>query len=365
MKKYSKLILILILFLSLKSFGQARTEYLFLKGNIGSLQVSIHLYKNANRYSGFYYNEKTHRPVEFYGNDETSTGNIKIFSSYKGIKETFNLNRVGNIISGSSENEVTGKSVVIKLRVANPPMKMNYINYEDSVKLLDIAEGYPSCKVSTSVMWPDPKVASMDFLKDDIRQALTGEDYYKEDIQLLLKMLSDRTLKKYKIDYLNLSERDLKESPNAFSMIQDKNLQVIYHTYRYISFAYREFEYSGGAHGNTSYHYFTTDKESKKILTLTSLFNRTALEDLLPILEKYYLIERGFKIGTRLKDAGLFENKISKNPSSCYITDKGMGFIYNPYSIAPYSSGMIHIFVPYTELTPLINKSFAKSMNWL
>jgi hypothetical protein len=355
----------LLLFICFITNAQGRNEYLFLKGNIGSNQISMHLYKNANRYDGFYYNEKIHRPIEFYGIDSTSTGIIKIFSSYKGIRETFTLNRIGDIISGSSENKETGKTISIKLRVVNPPMKMKYINHEDSVKLLDIPEGYPMCKVTFSTMWPDPKVPGMDFLKDDIREKLTGVDYYKEDIQMLLKMLADRILKKYTIDYLNVSERELKASPNAFSMMNDKNLKVIYHSYRYISFAYREYIYSGGAHGNSSYHYFTTDKETRKILTLQSLFNRSALEDLLPLLEKYYLIEKGRKPGMSLKDAGLFENKISKNPSSCYVTDKGMGFIYNPYSIAPYSEGMIHIFVPYFDLARLINKNFAKSMNWL
>jgi hypothetical protein len=244
-------------------------------------------------------------------------------------------------------------------------MKMNFIHHEDSVKLLDIPEGYPSCKVSFSVMWPDSKVSGADFLKDDIREQLTGVDYYKEDMQLLVKMLSDRTLKKYKIDYLNVNERELKQSPQTYSAVNDKRLLVMYHTYRYITFAFSDYFYSGGAHGNSIYHYFTTDKETRKVLTLQSLFNRSALEDLIPLLEKYYLIEKGLKPGMSLKDAGLFENKISKNPGACYITDKGMGFLYNPYSIAPYSSGMIHIFIPYYELAPILNKAFAKSMNWL
>ncbi len=365
LKKYLSALIVFYLFLSAQLYGQGRTEYLFLKGNIGSAPISMHLYKIANRYSGYYYIEKSHRPIEFYGMDSTATGKIKMFADYKGKKEIFTLDRIDKKISGSWEQEGNAKVLVVNLRLSNPPMKMNFIYHEDSVKLLDIPEHYPLCKVSASTMWPDPKLPGMDYLKDDIRQQLTGVDYYKEDIQLLLKMLSDRFLKKYKIDYVNVSEKELKASPNAFSMVNDKSLQVIYLTYRYISFAYREYNYSGGAHGNVSYFFFTTDKESKKQLTLNSLFNRTALEDLLPLLEKYYMIEKGLKPGMSLKDAGLFENKISKNPSSCYVTDKGMGFIYNPYTIAPYSSGMIHVFVPYVELTPLINKAFAKSMNWL
>jgi hypothetical protein len=248
---------------------------------------------------------------------------------------------------------------------ANSPTKMIFAFYEDSVKLLDLAADYPLCKVKMFSSWPDNRTEEFNWLKDDIREVITGVDYFKEDIDPLLKMLTDREIKKYKVDYLNVSEKELKASPRTFSVDLEKNLQIIYHTHRFISFAYREYNYSGGAHGISQYQFFTVDKESKKKLTITSLFNRTALEDLLPVLEKYYLIEKGLKPGMRLKDAGLFENKISINPTSCYVTDKGMGFIYNAYSIAPYSTGMIHIFVPYVELTPLINKSFAKSMNWL
>jgi hypothetical protein len=365
MKKCPLYFILFISLFTVNIYAQGRTEYLFLRGNIGSSPVSMHLYKISERYSGYYYYEKFHRPVEFYGIDSTSTGRIKLFANYKGNKEIFTIDRIDKKMSGVWEQEGRDKKSIVNLRPANTPMKMNFICQEDSVKLLDIPNNYPLCKVTASIMWPDSKVAGMDYLKDDIRQQITGVDYYKEDIQLLIKMLTDRILKKYKIDYLSISENELKESPRSFSMVNDKNLQVIYHTYRYISFAYREYNYSGGAHGNINYHFFTTDKESKKQLTLNSLFNRTALEDLLPIIEKYYLIEKGLQPGMSLKDAGLFENKITKNPSSCYVTDKGMGFIYNPYTIAPYSSGMIHIFVPYVELTPLINKTFAKSMNWL
>lgn len=162
-----------------------------------------------------------------------------------------------------------------------------------------------------------------------------------------------------------VSEKELRESPRTFSMDVQKDLKIIFHTHKLISFVYREYNYSGGAHGNTLYRFMTVDNETRKPFLINNLFNRNALEDLRPVLEKWYLVEKGLKQGTSLKDAGLFENQISKNPSSCYVTDKGVGFIYNPYTIAPYSTGAIHIFVPYTEITPMINKGFARYMNWL
>ena len=365
MNKQPFICLFSLLIFSLNLKGQARNEYLFLKGNVGSAQVTMHIYKSADTYTGHYYQEKFQRAVEIRGVDSSMTGKIKMLATYKGKREIFTLDRIDKKISGSMEIEGSGKTVPVILRVANPPMKMSYIFHEDSVKLLDLPSNYPVCKVVMSSHWPDIKSDEFDWLKEDIREVFTGVNIYKEEMPLLSKMLTDRQLKKYKTDYLSISEKELKESPRTFSVDIKKELQILYHTHKFISFFYKEYNYSGGAHGNTIGTFFTVDKESKKKISLNGLFNRTALEDLLPILEKWYLIEKGLKPGSNLKEAGLFEKNITKNPSSCYITDKGIGFLYNPYTIAPYSTGMIHIFVPATDLTPLINKSFAKYMNWL
>jgi len=365
MKKLPCIHILLMLICSFKLNGQARNEYLLLKGNVGSAQVTMHLYKSADRYSGHYYQEKSQRPVEIYGIDSTMTGKIKMFVTYKGKKEIFSLDRIDKKFTGSMEIEGSGKAVQVILRPANAPLKLSYLYHEDSVKLLDLPSGYPLCKVVISSHWPDIKTDELDWLKEDIRETFTGVNIYKEEMSLLAKMLTDRELNKYKKEYLNVSEKDLKESSKSFSMDIKKELQVLYHTHKFISFFYKEYSFTGGAHGNTSGSFFTVDNLSRKKISLTGLFNRSAMEDLLPILEKWYLVEKGMRPGSNLKEAGLFEKNITKNPSSCYVTDKGVGFLYNPYTIAPYSTGMIHIFVPYTDLTPLINKAFAKYMNWL
>jgi hypothetical protein len=366
MKNYNAITILCCLnVLFLQVSAQNKNEYLLLKGNMGSAQITMHLYKKGNRYSGYYYQEKFQRSVEIDGLDITGTGKITMTANYKGNKEIFSIDRVDRRFNGFMEIAGSGKSVPVKLSIANAPLKMSFLVADDSLKLLDLTEGYPICKVTLQSAWPDTKSDDFDFIKDPIREVFLGSGNQKEEILPLLKMLAQKELKKYQLDYLNVSEKDLKESYRTFSADIQKQLKVIHHTYRFISFAYREHIFSGGAHGNTTYQFFTIDKENKKKIKINDLFNRTALADLLPVLSKWFLIEKGLPENTALTEAGLFENKISKNPSSCYVTDKGIGFIYNPYTIGPYSSGMIHIFVPYTEITPLINRSFAKSMNWL
>jgi hypothetical protein len=42
-----------------------------------------------------------------------------------------------------------------------------------------------------------------------------------------------------------------------------------------------------------------------------------------------------------------------------FITGGGIGFFYNPYEIAPYSSGSTEIFLPWEEILPLLKKESA------
>jgi hypothetical protein len=102
MKNMTKafLFLFFLLFDFLTVIAQARNEYALLKGNIGSLPVTMHLYKNEHYYSGYYYQEKLQRPIEVLGIDSTRTGRLTLTANYKGKKEIFTLDRADKKFSG-------------------------------------------------------------------------------------------------------------------------------------------------------------------------------------------------------------------------------------------------------------------------
>jgi hypothetical protein len=135
-------------------------------------------------------------------------------------------------------------------------------------------------------------------------------------------------------------------------------------THRFISFVSSDYNYSGGAHGITQLKYFTWDRKAGKTFSLQELFDPKAMENLMPVLAKQYLLENGYNPETPLYEAGLFENKLLEPPSSVYLTEKGMIFHYNPNTIAAYSTGMIDIFVPFQELRLLLEVPLLKYLGW-
>lgn len=115
--------------------------------------------------------------------------------------------------------------------------------------------------------------------------------------------------------------------------------------------------YNGGNHGNMSCIAANYDLTSGDALTLGSIMHMDAskdtfiqiITDKLAVLKDEYNLYDDFEDGvfTRLNgDENLYED--------FYFTMTGLCFFFSPYEIAPYSSGIITVEIPYSELPGLI-----------
>ena len=115
--------------------------------------------------------------------------------------------------------------------------------------------------------------------------------------------------------------------------------------------------YCGGIHGNMNCIAANYDLTTGDVLTLGSIMHMDADKDtfiqiisnkLAEKQEEYQLYD-DFQVGvlTRLNvDENLYED--------FYFTPSGLCFFFSPYEIAPYSSGIITVEIPYSELPGLI-----------
>ena len=115
--------------------------------------------------------------------------------------------------------------------------------------------------------------------------------------------------------------------------------------------------YSGGMHGSVSCVAANYDLTTGDVLTLGSIMHMDATKDdfIQLVIEKLdaaaeeYCLFDGYEEGvfSRLGgDENLYED--------FYFTSTGLAFFFSPYEIAPYSSGIITVEIPYNELTGLI-----------
>lgn len=115
--------------------------------------------------------------------------------------------------------------------------------------------------------------------------------------------------------------------------------------------------YTGGLHGNISCISANYDMATGDVLTFGSIMHADAavddfveliLADLHKSADSYYLYD-DFEVAVRERfsgDENLYED--------FYFTANGLCFYFSPYEIAPYSSGIIVVELPYSDLPGLI-----------
>lgn len=145
-------------------------------------------------------------------------------------------------------------------------------------------------------------------------------------------------------DYLNSFEDFIKEFPDApggWSI--ELNVEKSYESDSTLSFKFSEFNFSGGAHPNSSVNYMNFDKEAGEYLS----WDRVILDEvkMLELAEKAFREFHQVEEGVALKDDGRFFL-----PEIGFFLPNALGYegdkfvlTYIPYEIGPYVMG-------YTEL---------------
>jgi hypothetical protein len=106
--------------------------------------------------------------------------------------------------------------------------------------------------------------------------------------------------------------------------------------------------YTGGAHPSHNTQFYVFDVQNALRLSLADIVQDT--EDLVQAVEASLCRDKGVESGTPLNEAGITFADIEHLdalPDNFFLTDKGIGFHWNEYEIAPYSTGAIETIVSY------------------
>ncbi|MDR0597283.1 MAG: RsiV family protein [Treponema sp.] len=115
----------------------------------------------------------------------------------------------------------------------------------------------------------------------------------------------------------------------------------------------REWEYyTGGAHGMRNKDYYVFSLDDKRQLALNDIIRDEARPELGDLVEAALRKQMRIPDWIPLSEQGFFENTVEKL-EDFFLTPQGLGFQWDPYEIAPYSTGIIEIVIPYSELHSL------------
>ena len=112
-------------------------------------------------------------------------------------------------------------------------------------------------------------------------------------------------------------------------------------------------EYLGGAHPIDWITYWNF-KPTGEVYTQEDLF--TDKRKILDLAEKYFRKTFNLSENQELKDGGfVFQNDIFALPKNIGFDKDNLILLYNPYEIAPYSTGIMEVKIPLNEVIPWLS----------
>ncbi|MDR0411576.1 MAG: DUF3298 and DUF4163 domain-containing protein [Treponema sp.] len=110
-------------------------------------------------------------------------------------------------------------------------------------------------------------------------------------------------------------------------------------------------EYTGGAHPIHNTQFYVFDAQSGRRLSIEDFVQDA--EALIQTVEASLCRDKGVAPGTPLDEAEitfLGKEHLDSLPDNFFLTDQGVGFYWNEYEIAPYSTGGIKTVVLYDDI---------------
>ena len=127
---------------------------------------------------------------------------------------------------------------------------------------------------------------------------------------------------------------------------------VLYQQGNLLSLGFFRYDYSGGAHGNYGTTGASYDLRTGRHLRYADIFQPAAAQRLPALLARAVRPLVGLPADAPL-DKQLMVSKMPVT-HNVFLTEGGAVFIYQPYEIASYAQGEIRVFLPLSELRPLL-----------
>jgi hypothetical protein len=133
---------------------------------------------------------------------------------------------------------------------------------------------------------------------------------------------------------------------------QSTDVDIVSNANNLLTLGFRDYAYTGGAHGNYGTRLTTYDLKNKKVMRLDDVLKPNYQKVLNTALNRS--ARRLFKLKPNESLAGnLFDAEIQANDNFA-ISPKGILFNYTPYEIAAYAAGEIQLFVPFDEIKTVV-----------
>jgi hypothetical protein len=216
----------------------------------------------------------------------------------------------------------------------------------------------PKARVDYQVLWPgnDFSTAQKKLITDTIAKAWFGFSVALSKPDVLLQSARDSFFAQYKNAMASYKGQFTGNAGPSFNWVTMAYTDILWNADSLISLKFTRYDFTGGAHGLESVFCTVFDMSQNKALNLSDVFKPGYEIELQQILEKQLREQYDIPEGAPLNapPAGILFNKELALTDNFYLTGNGIGFIYNPYEVAPYVVGQIELFVPFSQISDIL-----------
>lgn len=346
------------------------------EGRIGKQKVYLHLIKYQGEpaaanpshsgslstlYRGIF--DKGNGPLTISGTKDTSgTLTLISYSHYNPVDTLAGTFADANTFEGNL-HDTSGHTFAFTLEAgkSNGSFQLQVAALTDSLSFDSSKANGPKARVDYQVLWPgkDFTSAGKKMIADTIALAYYGISGAIDKPDVLLQSARDSFFAQYKSTIDSYAGRFTGKAGPSFNWVSMAYTDILWNADSLISLKYTRYDFTGGAHGLENVFCTVFDLKENKTLSPADVFKPGYEKPLQVVLEKKLREQYDIPEGTPLNapPAGILFNKKLALTNNFYLTGNGMGFIYNPYEVAPYAVGQIELFVPFKEIAGLLKKN--------
>lgn len=365
MLKYMKFIFLIISFsFPLLLFAQKSDaqlmKYTRYEGAINkSIGITANIIRMNGQLSGNYqYSFIENNSDMYYGKTIELTGNI--FKGDSARLKEFGRNQYAfyGIMAADSFagtwNAPDNKKLPFLMKEFFPKGTMPFTVFHlKSTKKLDPEKNNsPTTEIELTLLFPDNYLvpAVSDSVKKIISNSFFGPGFSAEEPNKMLVEFKNENWN----NYLKQNEEWDKQGV-SFSWEQLQSMSVTYNSNYLLCLEYLKYAFTGGAHGMSNISYDIIYLQTGELLTYSDIFKENIDDTLSVLLTNQLRKDYHIPADLPLSEAGFFVDSIEPN-RNIYVTGNGIGFLFNSYEIAPYSTGATNIFVEFGQIKNLIKQ---------
>ncbi len=242
-----------------------------------------------------------------------------------------------------------------------PTDSLEYSNHDGSVSCCSLAVDFPSGRDSFSV-------AVAGYIADELQRLCLSDSAGTHDTGVSPAHASSFTDGKAMLSFygktnfvwLQNESAEMQQDgmPFADGMEYSVSIRKVADNDRYVSYLTTSYMFLGGAHGSAGARTINIAKPSGKVLSNT--VDTTRVMEMQPLLRKgvleYFCANGDISVSDSTLNDNLFiEDGVIPLPLFApYLTDNGLGFVYQQYEICCYAMGMVSFVIPYAEAKPFM-----------